>query len=174
MIGLGLSVGRRRLRGAVGGPSPDPHISARYWRIFMPVPNPGTPAQYLALGRVWMYRKGSQLPYDGVTTAESSMYNGRSAALAFKVSPSSDPSNPADAWTSAVANPVNQWISVDFGGPRAVDSVAVVPMTYQNGLRNPQTLDFQYSIDGQSWMTAFSIRGLDWSDGVTKRFVVRV
>lgn len=173
MIGLGLSIGRRRVRSAGGAPEPDPHCTARYWRMSMPVPNPVSPQEYLSVGRVWMYRKGSQLSYDGAVASESSMYNGRSAALTFRNTPLVSPEAFADVWTSSIANPVNEWIEVDFGTAREIDSIVIVPMMYRNGLRNPQTFAFQYSMDRQSWTTVFSVSGQNWSDGESKRFGVQ-
>ncbi|WP_175692718.1 discoidin domain-containing protein [Burkholderia ambifaria] len=169
MIGLGLSIGRRRLLRAGGGSLPDPHVNARYWRIYMPVPNPVTPTEYLSIGRVWMYRGLRQLTYDGATTSESSSYNGRNAALSFRTTSMEDPQAVADAWTSSIANPVNQWIEVDFGTPREVDEVALVPLTFRKGSRNPQTYAIQCSSDGQAWTNVYFASGLDWTDGQPKR-----
>ncbi len=78
----------------------------------------------------------------------------------------------ADAWTSSIANPVNQWIEVDYGSDRDVDEVAVVPLMFRNGSRNPQTFAIQRSSDGQAWTTVYFASGVDWTNGLTKRVSV--
>lgn len=138
----------------------------------MPDPNPIVPAEYLSIGRVWIFRKGVQLSYDGAVTSQSSMYSGRSAALTFRTTPMSDPQAVGDAWTSGIANPVNQWIEVDFGLVREVDELVLVPLMYRNGARNPQTLDIQCSDDGQLWYSLGRHSGLDWINGQPKRFAI--
>ncbi|UEP49671.1 discoidin domain-containing protein [Burkholderia ambifaria] len=138
----------------------------------MPMPNQVTPTEYLSIGRVWMYRRGKQLAYDGASTSESSAYNGRSAALAFRTTPMDDPQAVSDVWTSSIANPVNQWIEVDFGADREVDEVTLVPLTFRNGSRNPQTYAIQCSSDGHAWTTVYFASGADWTDGQPKRVSV--
>ncbi|WP_161556532.1 phage head spike fiber domain-containing protein [Burkholderia pyrrocinia] len=138
----------------------------------MPVPNPVSPKEYLSIGRVWMYRRGQQLTYDGASTSESSAYSDRTAALSFRTTRMEDPQAVADAWTSLVANPVNQWIEVDFGTDREVDEMALLPLTFRNGGRNPHTFAIQCSSDGHAWATVYFASGVDWTDGQPKRVAV--
>lgn len=146
-------------------------ISARYWRVFMPVPNPVTPTDNLSLGRLWMYREWTRLPYTGAAFDQASMYNGRGAALTFQNTDMPDPTSAAAGWTSAIANPINQWIECDFGAVRDVDSVVFAPIMFRAGARNPQTLEIQCSDDRQLWTTLVHATGLTWADGAQKRFV---
>ncbi|MBB5411913.1 hypothetical protein HDG34_005879 [Paraburkholderia sp. HC6.4b] len=134
--------------------------TARYWRLFFPYPNPVTPADNLAVGRVWMYQRGQRLSYDDVVGFDqSSMYAGRDATIAFQTT-SNVPTSPADSWTSAVAGPSNQWISVDFGVPTTIDTVVVLPVTYNN--RTPETIWVEAS-DGAPWVTVGELGG-PWGD----------
>ncbi|WP_347467502.1 hypothetical protein [Burkholderia stagnalis] len=150
MIALGLSIGRRRGPGVSSGSTPDPHYTARFWRLFFPYPNPGTPADYLAVGRVWMYRAGVLLTYDDATAySESSAYSGRGAENAFR-NTVNVPTNPADSWTCRVAGMSNQWIEVEFSTARAVDSLLIRPVTFNN--RTPETIIAQASDDGAAWV----------------------
>lgn len=172
MIGVNVMLVERAIAGRVVELLPDRYCTARYWRIFMPVPNPVTPTEYLSIGRVWMYRARQQLTYDGATTSESSSYNGRNAALSFRTTPMSEWLGVADAWTNSIANPVNQWIEVDLGVPRDVDEVVLVPLTFRNGGRDPQTYAIQCSSDGRTWTTVYFASGVDWTDGQPKRVAV--
>ncbi|RQZ18152.1 hypothetical protein DIE15_08475 [Burkholderia sp. Bp9031] len=169
MIGVNVMLVEQTIAGRVVEQPPDRFCTARYWRIYMPVPNPVTPQEYLSIGRVWMYRQGRRLSYDEARTSESSAYNGRTAALTFRNTPMSEWLGVADAWTSSIANPVNQWIEVDFGTPRDVDEVALVPLTFRKGSRNPQTYAIQCSSDGQAWTNVYFASSLDWTDGQPKR-----
>ncbi|RQQ42009.1 hypothetical protein DF121_34215 [Burkholderia stagnalis] len=174
MVGMNFTLLDRCMVAPGAERPPDLFHVARYWRIFMPVPNPVTPPEYLSIGRVWMYRRRQRLAYDGVNTAESSTYNGRSAALTFRPIPMANPQAVTDAWTSGIANPVNQWIEVDFGAEREVDEVVLVPLMFRNGIRNPQTLEIQCSDDGQAWIGLARAVALDWTDGEPKGFAINM
>lgn len=172
MIGVNVMLVERAIGARAFAPPPDRFTTAQYWRIFMPVPNPETPADNLALGRVWMYRNGVKLSFDGAWFYQSSRYNGRGADRTFQTSDMPDPTSAVAGWTSAIANPVNEWIECDFREARAVDSIVFVPIMYRNGARNPQTFAIQCSDDAQLWTTLVAASGLDWTDGAQKAFAI--
>ena len=158
MIGLGISL---RPRGAPRLPAETGYV-ARYWRLFFPYANPVTPADYIAVGRVWMYRKGERLSYESATGFDqSSMYSNRSARVAFQTT-QNVPATPADSWTCSAAGMQNQWIKVDFGIDAAIDEIVVLPVTYNN--RTPETIVVQASSDGATWQDVGALQSKWGSD----------
>jgi hypothetical protein len=132
-----------------GAAQADVHPTARYWRIYVTA-NDGT--TYSEVNAIEMSTSafGANIATGGTPIA-SSAFGASVAANAFDGSLTT-------AWTSATTA-LPQWVGYDFGAGnhKTIRAIGIWGSNSGYTTRSPKNFDVQYSADGVTWMTAWSV-----------------
>lgn len=125
----------------------------RYWRISASgsTGGPGSGHDGLGLNEVQFRVAGVNQTGSGTALASSS-FSGSSPANAF------DGNGATTKWDSDFSGAWPQWIGYDFGSGVTKDITAVAIWPNLN-LRAPAAFDVQYSDNGSTWTTLWSVTG---------------
>lgn len=147
-------------------------VGHQYWRIYVTANNGGA---YTSLSEAWL------METPGGTDATSQLGSAMTAGTGI-CSSQYDSTNGChrvwsnsynDNWATSNGNAVPSWVGYDFGSnPVDIKEVMLRPHT-NSGLENRSPRDFsiQYSDDGTTWSTAWSVTGeTGWTVGVNKIF----
>lgn len=138
----------------------------RYWRIYVTDTDGGD--GYTEIAEIEMAESTlGQNVCTGGTAIASSYFGGNTPDKAFDGSYSIDP-----GWIGSSAS-FPQWIGYDFGAGNDKDIQAVNITCPNSGYtgRSPKTFDVQWSDDGSSWTTAWSVSSsTGWSTNEFRRF----
>lgn len=144
--------------GSGGGPMPGGHT---YWRVNISANN-GASGMSISSVNMFYGAGGSDLTFGG-TAIQSSNASSGVAANAFD-------HNPTSEWHPLVAS--NAWIGYHFPYAVIVNNVAVAAShTNFEGAYAPQAFTIDYSDDGTTWTTAWSVSGqTGWSIQEVRHF----
>jgi len=131
-----------------------------YWRILINTVENGSNCFLATLEFRATIGGADQCFGSGGTPSVSSTFNG-SGALPFD-------NNIGTEWASGFVGPPH-WVQYQFVSPV---SVAQISMAYNHGgvNRAPLGWDVQYSDDGSSWTTAWSVSTTTWGVPETRQF----
>lgn len=136
-----------------------------YWRIYITANDGNTSGQKMAIMEVEMRSTwGGADQCTGGTPSASSQSAGFEASKAF------DDNTSTNQWICNSSDGSGPWwIRYEFASSIDIVEIVIWPPTTLN--RAPKDFDFQYSDDGSSWTTLFSVTGqTGWSAGVSRTF----
>lgn len=139
-----------------------PAATFRYWRVYVHAVASSTQIQTAEIG----FLSGG---VDQVNHAEA-----QSRAFASSEFSSAQEYHAFDGNTSsrwAAGSAADEWIAWDFGSGNKVDIDGLSLTSGSNATTAPRDFDIQYSADGSSWSTGWSIRGeTGWAEAETRSF----
>lgn len=147
----------------------------RYWRIYI---NANGGASDVSIDELELYTQPYGKNEVGAGTATASSYNATvgtpftpSRAFEFSLR-DHGVSSTQDLWASGTTPVAGQWLAYDFGVGNAKEIVEIgmwgrLDSTFTS--QTPTDFDVQYSDDGTTWTTSWSVTGLTWAAGEFKR-----
>jgi len=144
-------------------PSGSSAILARYWRVYI-TDNNGDAYDEIPSVEFYENFQTGIASLAGGSSFESSFY-----AAGYEGSKVFDGNTPT-VWISATGAGYPQWVGYDYGPGRTVN-VNTVAITGANGNpnRSPKDFDIQYSFNGSTWFTAWSVTGSTGWTGLERR-----
>ena len=146
-----------------------PVLAKRHWRIYVTDTNwtGSSGGDAVALVEVtWVDFNGVPVPKPGsvVVTEDSAFTSSFNGAKAYD--------NDLGTLWSGSGPAIPGWIAFDFGASDAFDmqQVTMTARTGTSAAQAPRDFDIQYSDDGITWQTHWSVAGIVWASGEQKTF----
>lgn len=125
----------------------------RYWRLYITAGS----SNFTSIKELEFAQLGGADLCAGGAAIKSTEYGGLPASNAFD--------NDLTTVWAPDGSALPQWIGYDFGAGNAKD-IQVVRLLQRDSGQYPSAFNVQYSDDGSSWTTAWSVSGLDYQDAL--------
>jgi hypothetical protein len=162
--GVGGSVASSSGSASGSGSADFTSTAHRYWRIQITAV---TGTDYVNFSTLELYSSvyGANIASGGTASASSTL-SSFTPDLLFD-------GDPLTFWHSATSGSLPEWVAYDFGAGNEKEIVSIgIRVRDGNVNRAPRSFDVQWSDDGSSWTTAWSVSGASaWSDQEFRAFV---